>query len=526
MNRSFFRRDSLRAASLLLTSLIIVMLPSTARVAKGLDAIANWPDLKALLHSEADKHPVRLSRGSSIILDASKGVLAPDLSLLQVLPVNDLTVAVPANGVLTFAVDVAEPMYVTGSVSIAAEAADLRPGLRAYVLSDTTVVAAPMIYQEVPAGQTQIDFDFPGEMPDKMVPLVRWRLRAGRHYISIAGPHYRAAGVFESLELHGLATVPQRPEHAFALIADAHLGNVGASYKSWSPHRGGASALQLGNTLKALRQEGISFAILAGDMTDTSADGQFQQLGKVIASSGGLEVYGCIGNHDAYVSAARPTALAVPGLFPGGKTNYVLNKAPLRFIVVDAAYWLTSEGKWVDYFDRSIYAGIGMRPEDRQWLIDTLAADTSTPTVVVSHFPFQVSAGKTQCGYVLSAEQGDLQDIIKAAPNVIATLNGHKHCNHVETYQNNFGDDIVSIIAPSLVEWPAGYKVIRVYSDGSAVHLEWETRLVDNMGYVATSAPQLSSSPSLSWRISTGDDLAGEIGLSKERSTKVRAAGR
>ena len=238
MNKSLVRRDSLRVAVLLLaTSLTIAVLPLTARVAKGVDPIANWPDLKALLHSEADKHAVRLDRGSRIILDASKGALAPDLSLLQVLAVNDPAVAIPANGILTFAVDVAEPMYVTGSVSIAAGPGDLRPGLRAYVLSDTTVVAAPMIYQEVPAGQTQIDFDLPGDMPGKKINLVRWHLTPGRHYISIAGPHYRAAGAFESIELHGLDTVAQRPDYTFALIADAHLGNVGEpSYKSWGPH--------------------------------------------------------------------------------------------------------------------------------------------------------------------------------------------------------------------------------------------------------------------------------------------------
>ena len=72
MNKSVVRRDSLKASGLLLTSMIIVMLPLTARVAKGLDPITNWPNLKTLLHSEADKHPVRLSRGSGTIIDATK----------------------------------------------------------------------------------------------------------------------------------------------------------------------------------------------------------------------------------------------------------------------------------------------------------------------------------------------------------------------------------------------------------------------------------------------------------------------
>ena len=109
-------------------------------------------------------------------------------------------VVVPNNGVLTFAVDVPETMYVFGTVSIAADPADIRPGLRAYVLSDTTVVGAPMIYQQVPPGG-QVDFSSPWVMPDNNAALRTWRLDPGGHYMSVASLHYRAAGTFESIQL-------------------------------------------------------------------------------------------------------------------------------------------------------------------------------------------------------------------------------------------------------------------------------------------------------------------------------------
>ena len=97
-------RSNMRAIVLVAVSLAIALLPMTARVAQGVDAIANWPDLKVLLHSQADTKVVTLSRSTNLILDARDAVLAPDLELLQVDDVTNPTVVVPANGVLTFAV--------------------------------------------------------------------------------------------------------------------------------------------------------------------------------------------------------------------------------------------------------------------------------------------------------------------------------------------------------------------------------------------------------------------------------------
>ena len=75
-------RSNMRAIVLVAVSLAIALLPMTARVAQGVDAIANWPDLKVLLHSQADTKVVTLSRGTNLILDARDAVLAPDLELL------------------------------------------------------------------------------------------------------------------------------------------------------------------------------------------------------------------------------------------------------------------------------------------------------------------------------------------------------------------------------------------------------------------------------------------------------------
>ncbi len=516
-------RVSLKAARLLALSLAIAVLPRTARASETVDPVENWPALKALLHKEADKRPASLCRGSTLKLHASNAVLAPDLSVLEASPVGDATVDVPANGVLAIAFDVTEPMYITGSVTIAADPQDLRPGLRAYVLSDTTVVGAPMIYQDVLEGHTQVDFDLPGDMPDEKTPLLKWLVAPGRHYMMVAGPHYRAAGVFKSLELRWLTDVPQTPKYTFVQMSDTHIGHDPFDYSRLGMlHRRAHAAYQLGVALDTLRKQDTAFVLITGDLTDNAIRGQFQTLANAIDAGGGLPVYGVVGNHDSYHTSSRPDMLElVPSLFPGGKTNYVVNKPPLRFIIVDASYWQTPEGQWVDYYSPDM-VGQDMQPQGRQWLIDALAADTTTPTLVASHYPFKVRSGKTQCGYVLDqhATEGSLQKILKAAPNVVATLSGHMHWNHRAVYQNDFGNDVTCLQGPAFCTWPGGYKVIRVYTDEKEIRLEWETRLVDNMGYVATAEPQLSYSPSLSWRISTGDDLTGEIRIPVSRVEK------
>lgn len=521
MNKNLSRGGLLKAIGLLVVSLAIAAGPMRAIEAKGLDPVDNWPKLKAMLHDAADKRAVSLSRGSSLSLNASNGTLAPNLSRLWVKSLSEPTVKVPANGILTFAIDVSEAMYVTGSVSIAAELGDLRPGLRAYVLSDTTVVGAPMIHQQAPPGG-QIDFNLPGEMPNKRSALRTWRLEPGRHYISIVGPSHRAIGIFEGLELRGLDRTVKTPVYSFAQLTDTHIGDAYHGYTPWAPHRSGEAVVQMKNTFKALQQEGILFAIITGDITDTAKPSHFEQLAEAVAAgrAGGLEIYGVMGNHDARYPDSRARATAIPGLFPEGKTNYVLKEGPLRMIIVDGGYYRLPGDKWTSWDDPARpEIDMDMRPQDKEWLARTLAEDSSTTTMVISHWPFLVKTGPTQCGYVLrkhfNADIGSINDILKAAPNVIATLSGHYHWNHVALWKNNFGHNITSLQMFPFSTWPAGYRVFRVYSDRGKALLEWETRLVDNMGYVATADGKHPPDPdptSNFWHISTsyGIDLVSD----------------
>lgn len=471
-------------------------------------AIETWPKLEAMLHAEADKHAARLSRGSRLVLEPSHGALAADIGRLEVSTAPTAAVDVPADGVLTFAVDVAEPTYVTGKVSLAPDK-DLRPGLRAYVLSNSTLVAAPMVaapaWQSVGNPMTGPAPDCQGAAPPVEVKLVQWLLTPGRHYLTIAGPHFRAAGRFQRMVIETVERIPQTPSYQFALLSDTH---VGKGRSVWMNRKMcGPVAAELTNTLQSLRAQGVAFAVIAGDMADGATADQFAALAEAIEKSG-LQVYGCVGNHDAYHSSSRPDVLRIaPKLFVGGTTDYVLHRPPLRFVVTDGSYWRTRDGKFVDFYKPGQAAGIGMRPEQIEWLRQTLAADTSTPTVVVSHYPFYHRGGLTSCGYKLRASMGqrEVMALVDAAPNVLAALNGHAHWQGADVRKNT-----ACIQNAAFVEWPNSYRVLRVYPD----RMEWETRLARNFGFVRES---FVPAKTLSWAISTSEgDVAGTVAWKPE----------
>jgi hypothetical protein len=148
------------------------------------------------------------------------------------------------------------------------------------------------------------------------------------------------------------------------------------------------------------------------------------------------------------------------------------------------------------------------REAKRDWLRKTLAADTATPTVVVWHYaPFN-RGGASSCGFRLPdwSKMGkeSLLDLLTAAPNVIATLNGHDHWDEV-----NRRGSIVHIQNAAFVEWPNSYRVFRVYAD----RMEWEVRQVANRGFIRES---FLPEKALSWMIATRDgDLTGVIPLKR-----------
>ncbi|MCK5806353.1 MAG: metallophosphoesterase [Lentisphaeria bacterium] len=467
--------------------------------------IEAYPLVLKSLRGQADKHATTLRPGSKLVLDAQAGALAFGFECFEAQTPVDTSVLLPPDGLLVFAVDAPRAMAVTGSLVLEPDG-DLRPGLRATVLCDSTVIGTPMVaaapWQGVGNALTGPAPECFGTRPPDKVQLVKWLMPEGRHYLFVAAPHFRGGGTFRRLELHASAAPVRTPSHQFALLSDTHLGSGRSIWMNAKLNE--PSCAQLATSLASLRDEGMAYAFLAGDMTDGATREQFEALRKACRDVG-LPIYGCIGNHDAYHASSRPDVLELcPDLFPGGRTDYVLNKEHLRFIVLDGSHWKSKDGTFVDHYDRGNYGGIGVKPEQVQWLRDTLAADKQTPTVFIWHYPLHNRGGISSCGYKLRKLNmgSDVLAALEKAPNVVAALCGHTHWNEA-----NVRGEQRHLINPAFCEWPNAYRVFRVYDD----HIEWELRQVANRGFVRESfvVPKASS-----WMISTAPgDLTGEISL-------------
>lgn len=452
------------------------------------DRIGRYPAVEALLRHTADGRARTLTR-AGLDLRASHGALAPALETPAVTRPTQARIDVPPDGLLVFAVDVAEPVWVHGEL-VLAPGADLRPGLRATVLCDTTVVATPML-SAAPWGIAEITDAAPvvaGTTPPSAVAIGPWLMPKGRRYVTVAGPHTRSAGAFTSLRLQVLDRPVEPPLETFAFISDTHVRLTGR--EDWMNRKmGEASAPEFLRTLRALAGEDVSYVMHGGDLTENATREQFALM-RGLLDAQGLPVYGCIGNHDRYLDSSRADALdLLAAHFPGGTLDYVLQRPPLRFVVFDVAIEQAP-----------------LREVKLQWLRETLAADTTTPTVFIWHYPPLNRGGVANTGFRLQdwSQLGreTILEILAATPNLCACLNGHDHWDEV-----NVRDGLPFIQNAAFVEWPNTYRVYRVYRD----RLEWEVRQVANRGFVRDS---FLPAKAMSWMIATRDgDLTGTVPL-------------
>ncbi|MBC8101250.1 MAG: metallophosphoesterase [Cytophagales bacterium] len=454
---------------------------------------ALWPGLERKLHDAADRHTRELSRRSpELRLESARGAYTADLHRGGVERGETTRRGIAPDGLLTFAVNTPAPVYVRGTLALSSPP-DLRPGLRAYVLCDSTLIGAPMVRTQASWGTAKVTDPAPsvlGNEPEDRIPIEPFLLPAGRHYLTVAGPHFRSAGAFQSLTLSITDRAVETPLCRFALITDTHVQRVGQS--EWMNIKmGGAAPAALRDTLRALASEGVSFVQHGGDMTEGATRDEFALLSSVLRDQP-LPVYGCLGNHDVYHAESRADALDLLSRhFPSGALDYTYRHGGLRFVVLDENI---SNPK--------------TRDAKRRWLEAALQQDRKTPTIVVWHYAPLNRGGVSNCGFRLEdwskAGRESLLDLVRAAPHVVATLNGHDHWDEV-----NVRDGLTHLQNAAFVEWPNSYRVFRVYPD----RVEWEVRQVANRGLVRQS---FAARKALSWMIATADgDLSGSFPLQR-----------
>lgn len=460
--------------------------PHWTRTQSAPDRLANYPAIRAALRSAADDRSRTLG-GAGLDLGPGDGALTASLDTAAVSRPGSARALVAPDGQLTFAIDVREGCWVRGVLDLE-PAGDHRPGLRATVLWDDVVIAAPMATAApwTVAEVTDAAPHLTAGRPAAQVTLAPWRLEPGRHYLTVAGPHVGAAGHVGRLRLEPTMATAEPPLYRFAFISDTHVRRDGR--EDWMNRKmGGESAPALAETLRGLAADGVAFVLHGGDMTERATRDEFLLMRDTLAAQP-LPVFGCIGNHDRYLPTSRADALdLLAAHFPGGALDYVISRPPLRIVVFDVAVEMET-----------------LRDAKIAWLRDTLAADRVTPTILVWHYPPFNRGGVSTTGFRLHdwSELGrsTILSVLRDAPNLCASLNGHDHWDEVNVLAG-----LHFVQNAAFVEWPNTFRVYRVYAD----RLEWELRQVSNRGFVRESC---LPDKAMTWMIATsGADVSGVI---------------
>lgn len=267
------------------------------------------------------------------------------------------------------------------------------------------------------------------------------------------------------LPVTAVAAGNKKPVLTIAHITDVHIRD-----QDNAPERAARyfAAMLKTNRLDFILNGGDSiFDASYDNVTREMVTSQWALWDKFISATN-LEVYSCIGNHDAWWKAPskQDEMYGIP---------YVVKrlKMPARYYSFDRNGWhfIILDGN---------NAGIKLDEEQMQWLINDLnKLPANTPVLVMSHYPILSST----CAWS-GGQHGDYKELkalfYKHKDKVKISLSGHQHLldaveyNGVSYFCNGslsgfwWGDgDKESAGKYYYQETPPGYALLKLYADGS-----------------------------------------------------------
>lgn len=146
--------------------------------------------------------------------------------------------------------------------------------------------------------------------------------------------------------------------------------------------------------------KGVSFAVVAGDLSNSGRDYQFDRYLNIMNNSG-LTYYSVIGNHDIFFDGWKEYKSKI------GRSIYTITADNLQLFVIDAANGL-----------------LGRR--QLKWLEEELSNSSASHKIVVGHYPPWV--GKLSSYFKMDSEEeaAILKDILYRN-NVKYMFAGHYH---------------------------------------------------------------------------------------------------
>lgn len=266
------------------------------------------------------------------------------------------------------------------------------------------------------------------------------------------------------------------PNFTFATIGDSHVRTQGP------PDLRYLKALDVAGDLLANYVEDINahippvdFAVHLGDITDLGLPEEFAECGAILDSLA-PPLYPVVGNHDNFQSDAK---LGWKTLAARDSTSYSFDHKGLHFIVIDC----TLDPYAPPYVDCDSTV--------RSWVARDLARSGGEPTIVFSHFnmwerPWNAMFDTT-LHYAEYRGMPELREILEAAGNVIAVVNGHVHANRVEEHSGIHYIDVgATLVGPPSVRY------FQVYPDRIEVSFAYVSR--DSLlEYVTSLCPECTA---------------------------------
>ena len=152
--------------------------------------------------------------------------------------------------------------------------------------------------------------------------------------------------------------------------------------------------------------------LITGDLTENGASVEYEHLADILSATVSIPIYVIPGNHDRR-DALRQGLGHLPGVAScANLLHYVIEDHPVRIVMLDTLVPGAGHG--------------ALTPEQLHWLDQTLAARTSTPTLVAMHHP-PVQTGVPHMDEIGLRDAGDFRAIIARHPQVQRIVCGHQH---------------------------------------------------------------------------------------------------